>query len=241
MKERKIVMTSDGSHTIFVPELGEHYHSSYGAIQESMHIYIKNGFHHFKKVNISILEIGFGTGLNCLLTMLESIKLGKATTYFAIEKYPLTMEEVSQINYAKLLNSNRLDIPQFFNDIHLFNWNEDHYFSWFFHFKKIEADLKEFKSRRKFDLIYFDAFAPDVQPDLWTKEIFDKMYSFLNPKGILITYSSKGTVKQALRDAGFFIHRLNGPEGKRHILMASKEFQPGPAEITDKPKQAKRN
>jgi len=223
MKTRHIVETEDGSHTIFIPELKEHYHSSHGAIQESMHIYIENGLKKIDKSFISVLEIGFGTGLNCLLIFLEAKKMGKWVSYRAIDKYPLSNEEIEKINYGKIL-----DAQDLFDRIHKNKWNQFDFSNKDFDLMKTEIDLKNFKSRDKFDLIIFDAFGPDVQPDLWTVEIFTKLYKQLYANGILMTYSSKGIVKQALRDAGFFVQRLPGPKGKRHIISASKKMMGEP-------------
>ena len=220
MKEREIVKTKDGSHTIFVPELNEHYHSSYGAIQESRHIYIENAFKKIDKSYIKVLELGFGTGLNCLLTALEAKKTNKGVIYFGVEKYPLDNEEIGKINYAKLLNAEDL-----FKRIHEIKWGPLSNLTPTFAIVKEKKDIKDFTSSLVFDIIYFDAFAPNVQPDLWTTEIFKKLYKKLSINGILITYSSKGTVKQALRDANFFVQRLAGPEGKRHIISATKKYK----------------
>lgn len=231
--KREIVMTEDGSHTLYVPELDEHYHSSFGAIQESYHIYIQNAFNQIKKDDVKILEVGFGTGLNCLLTAIEAKKNYRSFSYYAVEKYPLSKEEIAQINYGKLLDKQEL-----FMQIHTKEWTfKDRWEIGFTVYKK-EEDIRNYWHTDRYDLIYFDAFAPEVQPELWTVELFSELYRKLNKNGIFITYSSKGTVKQALREAGFYVQRLPGPKGKRHIIRATKVFRGEPQETDNESEQA---
>lgn len=216
----EIIKTNDGSNSLYVPELNEHYHSIYGALQESIHVYINNGFN-FSNVNpISILEIGFGTGLNAFLTYLESKKTSRIVNYTAIELYPIRDNVVRQLNYPEFINNDEKD---FFYDIHHAKWDCNTKINNDFAINKINQDIVLYQPVECFDLIYFDAFAPEKQPELWTVEIFDKLYKHLNNNGILITYSAKGIVKRALREVGFKVKRLPGPPGKWEMLRAIKE------------------
>ena len=221
MEKRKLVKTADGSHTLYFSELDEHYHSTKGAIQESVHVFIKNGYEYFtNKQELSVLEIGFGTGLNALLTFRESQKSIKQIKYTAIEKYPLSPEIVNKLNYEKQLSgfsSNELLA------LHDASWEEWHKLSDEFTFRKLKTDLNVFQPDTNFDLIYFDAFAPDKQPEMWEEDIFEKMYSCLTIGGILVTYSAKGLIKRRLRAIGFRVENLPGPPGKREMIRAIKE------------------
>lgn len=215
----EIIKTNDGSNSLYVPELNEHYHSIYGAVQESMHVYINNGFN-FCSVNpISILEIGFGTGLNAFLTYLESKKTNRIVNYTTIELYPIEDYVVRQLNYPEFINNDEKD---FFYDIHHAKWDCKIKINDAFAINKINQDVVLYQPDEHFDLIYFDAFAPEKQPELWTVEIFDKLYQHLNNNGILVTYSAKGIVKRALREVGFTVKRLPGPPGKWEMLRAVK-------------------
>ena len=215
----EIIKTNDGSNSLYVPELDEHYHSVYGAVQESMHVYINNGFN-FCSVNpISILEIGFGTGLNAFLTYLESKKTNRIVNYTTIELYPIEDDVVSQLNYPEFINNDEKD---FFYDIHDAEWDCKTAINDAFTINKINQDVVLYQPIEYFDLIYFDAFAPEKQSELWTVAIFDKLYKHLNNNGILITYSAKGIVKRALREVGFIVKRLPGPPGKWEMLRAIK-------------------
>jgi tRNA U34 5-methylaminomethyl-2-thiouridine-forming methyltransferase MnmC len=211
----KKVTTKDGSPTLYVPELNEHYHSINGAIQESLHVFINEGLQKVIKDYLKILEIGFGTGLNAVLTQQIAEDQNINIYYEAIEKFPLEYDFISDMNFSEIPNSS-------FKEIHLAEWGYSVQITDFLTIKKIKTDLLTYNPIAKFDLIYFDAFAPDKQPELWTKEIFSKLYKCLISKGILTTYSSKGSVKRALREAGFTIERIPGPAGKRHMLRAIK-------------------
>lgn len=217
---REIIITADGSSSISVPELNEHYHSVNGAIAEANHVYINAGFREVEKDKINILEIGFGTGLNSLLTLIESKKENKSVFYQGIEAYPVTETELSALNYIDELNADKY--AGIYKLMHQSNWEEDVRITDNFTLQKQKKSFTEIDDSDKFDLIYFDAFGPDVQPELWTEDIFERMYKSLKPKGFLVTYSSKGIVKRALRSVGFTVKRLDGPKGKRHMLRASK-------------------
>jgi tRNA U34 5-methylaminomethyl-2-thiouridine-forming methyltransferase MnmC len=216
-------ITGDGSHTLYVPELGEHYHSVFGAIAESRHIFLEAGFKHIYRPfeTIEILEIGFGTGLNALLTCIESEAAGCQVKYTTIELNPLKEDIYSRLNYADFLNyPGSRDI---FLLLHQSSWNEWILLKKHFSIFKIKVSFQEYKPFvDAFDLIYFDAFGPDVQPGMWTEEVFIKMALGLKKDGVLVTYSTKGTVKRNLISAGFSIEKLPGPKGKREILRAIK-------------------
>lgn len=215
-------MTEDGSQSVFDEKTGESFHSHFGAVSESQHIFIDAGlrFAVENKSELSVLEIGFGTGLNALLTAVYCDKEEKRVTYSALEAYPLSTEILDNIQYYRLIE----------------NVNAEHYFrllhsaadvsislSKNFLFTLANSRLEEWKGREsEFDLVYFDAFSPEAQPELWTGEIFDKMFNCLKPGGVLVTYSCKGIVKRAMKSAGFLIEKLPGPKGKREILRALK-------------------
>jgi len=217
--KRELKITKDGSHTFYMPDLDEHYHSTHGAVQESNHVFLNAGFHFCEKNPIHILEIGFGTGLNCFLTLLESLKTNRKVIYHSIELYPLEKEHVNSLNYADKNNQVQKDL---FTSLHKSEWNSDVEFTDNFTLRKLLGDLKTYEFANKYDLVYFDAFAPEVQADLWTEEIFTKINKALNSGAILTTYCSKGIVKQALRASGFELKRLQGPPGKRHMLRATR-------------------
>jgi tRNA U34 5-methylaminomethyl-2-thiouridine-forming methyltransferase MnmC len=217
--KRKIILTKDGSHTIFIPELNENYHSVHGAEQESTHVFINAGLKLFTDIKkINILEIGFGTGLNALLTFYESKKHNAKIFYTSVEKYPITKEEADRLNYG-IYNAEKEEI---FTLLHKAKWNICIKISDNFYLKKINIDLKVFSPANKFNLIYFDAFAPDIQPKLWTKQIFEKISNNLNNNGVIVTYSVKGKVKRIFKSLNFKIELPEGPPGKRNMLRAIK-------------------
>ena len=216
--KRTILLSEDGSHTIFVPELNEHYHSIHGAIQESMHVFIAAGLNHIPKEKIKILEIGFGTGLNAFLSYLHK-KQNQTIDYFGIEKYPLQKEEYLLLNYAESLGESQ----QTFLKLHECEWNKRIECLAGFHLHKIENDIKLVSISEKVDLIYFDAFGPEIQSSMWEQAIFDKCYAMLNSNGILVTYSAKGIVRRRMIQSGFQVERIPGPPGKREMLRAQKK------------------
>jgi tRNA U34 5-methylaminomethyl-2-thiouridine-forming methyltransferase MnmC len=215
------VKTADGSDTLFVRELGEHYHSTFGAIQESMHVFIKNGLKIKENSPLTIFEVGFGTGLNAYLTYQDTLQSGQFIYYISIEKYPIIRNVWEMLNYPKILSKGDSHI---FRAMHLAPWNEKVRIAENFTLKKILGDMTsfDFDLQPLFDLIYFDAFSPEKQPELWKKTIFEKLFSNTSPLGKLVTYSSKGSVRRALQESGYITERLTGPPGKREILRASK-------------------
>lgn len=215
----QLVTTSDGSHTIYVPELNEHYHSIYGAVQESEYIFIRNGFDCCNADPLSVFEVGFGTGLNALLTAAASIRNEREVFYTSIEKYPLPEEITNSLNHS---NFGGPEGENIFRLLHSSKWSTMQNIIRKFNLKKIKGDLITDNLSGKFDLIYFDAFGPDKQPDMWTINIFRKISGITNPGGIFVTYSAKGELKRNLRNVGFDITMLPGPPGKRQIIRAIK-------------------
>lgn len=216
--ERIIERTADGSATLFVPELDEHYHSVKGAQTESQHIFIDLGLKASTAARLRVLEIGFGTGLNALLTLDAAEESCKKVHYTGIELYPLPWTVVKQLGYS--------DSP-FFEALHSAPWEEDSVISPYFTLRKLQADFtKEAPEAfgRPFDLIYFDAFAPEKQPEMWSQELFNRLYVSMNSGGILTTYCAKGVVRRMLQTAGFTVERLPGPpDGKREVLRGRKD------------------
>ncbi|MCD4680842.1 MAG: tRNA (5-methylaminomethyl-2-thiouridine)(34)-methyltransferase MnmD [Bacteroidales bacterium] len=221
VEDRSIIVTEDGSHTIFVPGLDEHYHSVFGAIQESKHVFIREGFDQIDRNEINILEIGFGTGLNALLTCIKSNNESKVVNYTAIEPFPLNKSIWSELNYPDQMDDK--DARALFFKIHEAEWGREELISESFELLKIKNTLEELNlDESKYDLVYFDAFSPEVHPSLWSEDNFCKIYKAMKVGGILVTYSSKGSVKRVLRSAGFQVKRLHGPKGKHHIIRACK-------------------
>ncbi|MAU72127.1 MAG: SAM-dependent methyltransferase [Pseudozobellia sp.] len=218
--ERKVITTGDGSKTIQITEWNEQYHSKHGAVQEAYHVFIKHGLSLFGNNEISILEIGFGTGLNAFITYLEGEKQNSIIDYCGVEKFPVSMEEVNLLDYAEQLNA--IDENQRFLQMHEGKWEEELSISDKFKLTKKQIDFLSIDASDRFNLIYFDAFGARVQPELWTEEIFSIMFRALKGGGILVTYAAKGSVRRAMQAVGFEVERLPGPPGKREMLRAKK-------------------
>lgn len=219
--KRTLQITDDGSHTFYVPELDEHFHSTHGAIQESKHIFINAGFNKIEKNTINIFELGFGTGLNAWLTLIEAQLKNINVNYFGVEKYPLKPDEYQQLNYAKPLDEGN---NENFLKLHQSPWNETVQLTTNFQLTKFQSDilLFDFDTLPLIDLIYFDAFAPNKQPEIWDLSLFEKIYKHCNPGAILVTYCAKGEVRRNIQKAGFIVERLAGPPGKREMLRGIK-------------------
>lgn len=219
---REIVTTADGSHTVKITEMNVTYHSHYGAIQESLHVFVQAGlievFQRFAEEPIRVFEMGFGTGLNALLTALEAGKESRKVQYTAVEIYPLSLKETDALNYSQLLPGSSV----LFQKIHQCNWKEEIFITEHFSLDKQPTDVTGFSTRRVFHLVYFDAFAPGIQPELWTETIFKKLYDLLVPGGVLVTYCSKSDVRRAMMAAGFTVKKWPGPPGKREMVRAEK-------------------
>lgn len=218
--KRKIITTGDGSTTIHIVEWDEQYHSKHGAIQEAYHVFIKNGLSLFSDQNIAILEIGFGTGLNAFITFLEGSKKELVIDYHGVEAFPVSAEEIQQLNYVKKLRAE--SFSKDFELMHECPWEENFCISKKFHLHKQQKEFQDINDEKLFDLIYFDAFGARVQPELWTEAIFEKMFMALKSEGILVTYAAKGSVRRAMQTVGFTVERLPGPPGKREMLRATK-------------------
>ena len=218
--KRKIITTGDGSKTIQIEEWDEQYHSLHGAVQEAYHVFIDHGLKHVLRPKIDILEIGFGTGLNALITLAEAQKENKKITYCGVEKYPVSVSEVNQLNYCETLGFS--DLQDAFEQMHYSDWQQKITIHKDFVLVKKQQDFCEINDKNAFDLIYFDAFGARVQPELWTVEIFKKMFKALRSKGVLVTYAAKGSVRRAMQEVGFLVERLPGPPGKREMLRATK-------------------
>jgi len=226
---RKIITTSDGSKTIQIEDWNEQYHSKHGAVQEANHVFIKHGLHYYVEtvlssnknagVGIEVLEIGFGTGLNAFITLLESNELYQKINYTGIEAYPVKLEEVELLNYAELISKNHTNE---FQQLHTVEWEFWHAITTDFKLIKRKQFFADIKEKNSFNIIYFDAFGARVQPELWTETIFKIMYNALKTGGILVTYSAKGSVRRAMLTVGFKVERLPGPPGKREMLRATK-------------------
>jgi tRNA U34 5-methylaminomethyl-2-thiouridine-forming methyltransferase MnmC len=219
--KREILITKDGSSTIHLPDWNESYHSKNGAIQEAYHVFIKHGLSLFQEKSVAVLEIGFGTGLNAFITYLEAEKSLQAIDYVGVEAYPVDLEEALQMNYVKELNVD----SQFpiFEKMHQTPWENKTIISPCFSITKRNQYFQDIDDENQFDLIYFDAFGFRVQPELWSLDIFKKMFKALKPNGILVTYACRTSIKNAMLESGFQVEKLLGAPGKREMLRATKK------------------
>jgi tRNA U34 5-methylaminomethyl-2-thiouridine-forming methyltransferase MnmC len=218
--KREVIQTLDGSTTIHLEEWDECYHSKHGAIQEAKHVFIQNGFSLFEDKPISILEIGFGTGLNAFITFLESNEKKQSINYVGVEAYPVATNEVLMMNYVAELGAD--SYKETFKKMHESNWDEIIRLTDAFTLTKRKQFFQEIDDVETFDLIYFDAFGYRVQPELWSTEIFKRMYDALKPNGVLVTYAARGVVKRSMIEVGFKVEKLAGPPGKREMFRARK-------------------
>lgn len=221
--QKFILVTEDGSHTIAIPELGVSYHSKHGAIAESRHVFIEAGLAYAvqqnKLTSIRIFEMGFGTGLNALLSYQFATAHKVPINYTGIELHPLVAAEYEALNYGTQLNAEAI-----FLKLHTCSWNQEQILSPHFSMVKWQQSLLDFSSQKKFDLIYFDAFSPTDQPELWTAAVFGNLITLLNRNGILVTYCSKSIVRKAMQEVGFIVEKIPGPLGKREMVRAKKMF-----------------
>src|SRR3954468_8896445 len=232
--QHKLIITEDGSHSLFVEELNEHYHSIHGAIRESKHVFIEAGLKHVSKMKclpesktrqINILEVGFGTGLNTFLTVLESQKLENTIDYITLEAFPLTGQVITALNYSALLveqANSAMALQLLFNMIHLAEWNAKVWLTSKFKLHKIHGTLQQVELKDQFDLVYYDSFGPTAQPEMWEEPVFFKLWNAMSENGILVTYCAKGSVKRILKAIGFQLESLPGPPGKREMIRATK-------------------
>ncbi len=214
--ELKVIVTDDHSATLYHPTLGESFHSTFGALQESRHVFIKNGFDLLNQSHVAILEVGFGTGLNCALTMHEAIKKKINVTYLAFDPYEIPKELILEF-------SNYYDAPisNYLVALNAIGWEQKNQISPYFSLSKQKAVFQTFMFEKKsFDLIYYDAFSPDKQNDMWTLDAFKILQRCLKSEGILTTYCAKGQIKRDMREAGFTVKSVPGPKGKREMIVA---------------------
>ena len=212
--------TADGSNTLFVPELNEHYHSVKGALTESEHIFIRMGLEHHPSPSPRVLEIGFGTGLNAFLTLLYAEKAQRTVHYTTIERYPVAPDLISRLGYPERICPERAED---FYALHRAAWEKDVPLTPYYILHKVQADFTSYSFPEQYDVVYFDAFAPEKQPEMWSRELFARLFAGLRTGGILTTYCAKGVVRRTLQAVGFTVERLPGPPGgKREILRASK-------------------
>jgi tRNA U34 5-methylaminomethyl-2-thiouridine-forming methyltransferase MnmC len=223
LTDNVLITTEDGSHSLTSAQFGVNYHSVHGAIQESKHVFIQSGLHaliHQSPVSLNILEMGLGTGLNLLLTMIEIEKLNIQINYTALEAYPISVSTARNLNYLELLNRRELKADFLF--IHQCEFENSYTLCPNLSFQKFKSQLENIDFKQKFNLIYFDAFAPEDQPELWTIEIFKKLFNASHHKGVLVTYCAKGEVRRSLQSVGWEVERIPGPSGKREMIRAIK-------------------
>lgn len=219
--KRSIITTSDGTSSLQMDEWGETYHSIHGAAQEANHVYIENGFHRVDRDSINVLEMGFGTGLNAYLTLLEGAKLNKEVKYDTIEAYPLSPEEYSLLNYSTL--ANLPEVAVLFQKLHQGEWGVELAITADFLLRKLNNTFEQQElEAEQYDVVYFDVFGYQYQPQLWSEDLFKKMYYALKPGGVLTTYACRGPIKRNMKSAGFTFEIVPGPPGKREMLVAFK-------------------
>jgi len=216
----RIISTSDGSSTIYVPELDEHYHSTFGAINESLHVFINEGYKSIYADPVSVFEMGFGTGLNTLLTLYESLKDKRRVDYVSVEKYPLSENIYQKLNYDTFFPEHK---KGYFKLLHQCPWEEECRISDNFMLLKIGTDFLNMTADRLFDIVYYDAFAPGKQAEMWSFNTISKAASMIKPGGVFVTYSAKGQLKRDLNNLGFNVEHRMGPAGKRQITRAVKK------------------
>ena len=217
--KREIVTTGDGSATIRIEEMDENYHSHHGAIQEAEHVFLKNGLEFLNVDNVRIFELGFGTGLNALLTYKRAEELGIQVDYFGLEAFPVDLDLIQQLNYTDKIGK---EFEEVFSQMHKEDWNNCLSIN---HFKltKIDQKIQDYKIMdEKFDLIYLDAFGPRAQSEMWELPVLEKVANLLKENGVLVTYCAQGQFKRHLKSLGFILERLPGPPGKREMTRATK-------------------
>lgn len=214
-----LTQTADGSQTLYLPEIDEHYHSSKGAFTESEHIFINNGYCMLPNKEITVFEVGLGTGLNALLTCQKAYELQQKTLYVCIEAFPVNISTINLLGYEKLF----YNAPQFLNKIHAASWDTIVHIHDYFSIQKIKDDFTIFTPVKGIDVVYFDAFSPEKQPEMWTVQMFNKLFNCMSKGAVLTTYCAKGQVRRNMKETGFKVERIAGPPGKREMLRAIKE------------------
>lgn len=220
----EVVSTGDGSHTLFIPALGEHYHSFHSSVREAYHVYVEAGLEWvLERVQgeVEVFEVGFGTGLNALVTALTAKEAGRSVHFNSIELYPLEPQMCSALNYCKHIED--AAASKIFESLHAAQWNEQAAIHSNFSLFKFQDDfMKWTPESNAYHLILFDAFGFRAQEELWSVDIFRKCLSMLKPGGALVTYASKGLVRRNMLEAGFLVEKLPGPPGKREMVRAVK-------------------
>ena len=219
-KNRRIITTNDGSHTLLVPELNEQYHSIHGAVKEAEHVFLKMGldeFIHPDRVSANVFEVGFGTGLNALLSAQWATSKQKKLAYTSIEKFPVSKKEFQQLNYGNIVHGSEI-----YTKITDAKWNDFTTISNAFKLRKLKLDLRKDTLPNGFDVVFFDAFAPNKQPELWDTLVFEKIYRIMRKNGLMVTYCCQGQAKRNMISAGFEVEKVPGPPGKREMLRARK-------------------
>ena len=210
--------TEDGSHTLYLPDIDETYHSIHGAVNESTHVFLRAGLDLCHKLKLRVLEVGFGTGLNAYLTALETERRNIEIDYVSVEKFPLSADIYEKLNFGDIIGDNQV----LFQSIHRTDWGEKKKLTPLFYLEKLQSDFTALSLQGKFDVIYYDAFSPDKQAELWTEDIFAKLFASTEEAGVLTTYCAKGAVRRAMQAAGFIVERIPGPVGKREMLRAKR-------------------
>ncbi len=222
IREYEIIETEDGSHTLRLSGTNVTFHSNRGAIQESSHIFIQSAFDYFVQKNpskkvLQVFELGLGTGLNALLTAIAARKSNKQVVYKAVDLYPLPGTVFNKLNYASILNEVEL-----YKIIMQTGWEQLLYVDPFFKIQKMNIGIEQYNFTEQYDMIFFDAFAPEDQEELWQIPIFEKLLNAMQPGGVMVTYCSKTVVRRALEAAGFVVEKISGPWGKREIVRATR-------------------
>jgi len=212
----QVIQTKDGSSTIYTSQWDAHYHSTHGAIQESLHVFIQAGLDHWlkqnKKPDVRILEYGMGTGLNCLLSLDYATTTDVKLNYTTLEAYPLSSE---------ILETFENDLP-YFKALHDLSWEEQHQLTEHFSILKHKILFEDYRSSEQYDIIFYDAFGPGAQPSLWERPLLEQVVDMMAPGGAFVTYCAQGAFKRVLKGLGLAIERLPGPPGKREMTRASK-------------------
>ncbi|MDR1876527.1 MAG: tRNA (5-methylaminomethyl-2-thiouridine)(34)-methyltransferase MnmD [Flavobacteriaceae bacterium] len=226
MLERLIITTSEGTKTLQIPEWNECYHSIHGIVQEASHVFITHGLENIDLPEISILEMGFGTGLNAFLTLYKAEEKNLKINYHTLEKYPVDREELEELQYWKLLDWDKSE-KQYFS-LHEAEWGKTVKVNENFRITKYKVDFFELKDLpiSDIDMVYYDAFGARVQPEFWEEEIFKQIYDTMSAGALLTTYSSKGSARRAMQSAGFTVEKKAGPKGKREMVNAWKYLVP---------------
>jgi len=225
----RVFETQDGSRSLFSERFGVSYHSKYGAWQETQHVFIEAGLRYqsIDKEKVSVLDVGFGTGLNCIASLLFAFQQNMAFEYVGLEAFPVPLETLKALDYPSLLNWNAEE-TKLYNQMHAQEWDGKSYLlptskeAVALHVAKHQVKFEDYAEEGRYDVVYYDAFAPEAQPELWTPQMFERMYNALKPEGVLVTYCAKGQVKRDMKSIGFTIERLKGPPGKREMTRASK-------------------